>query len=147
MSNVDRIKKKVYRFLLAVVCAGLIWYNIKTFGDDAGNGIFASLDNLFFIAVCGIYLFFYYIGLGMVKFFIFLSDPNGYKDIRDTLEESTPDAGQFMLYTAQGLNEVDHSEYKLSQKEKARLNDALRTAELYKYSPEHRYLDQDSRKK
>ena len=83
----------------------------------------------------------------MVKFFIFLSDPKGYKDIRNTLEESTPDAGQFMLYTAKGLNEVDHSEYKLSQKEKARLNDALRTAELYKYSPEHRYLDQNSRKK
>ncbi len=140
MSDVDRIKKKVYRFLLAVVCAGLIWFFIKYLSDF-------GIISLFFIGVCGIYLFFYYIGLGIVKFFIFLSDPKGYKDIRDTLEESTPSAGQFMLYTAQGLNEVDHSKYKLSQKEKARLNDALRTAELYKYSPEHRYLDQDSRKK
>lgn len=147
MDNTERIKSKVGKFLLAVICAGLIWFNIKTFGSNSGGGPFAGLSNLFVIGVCGVYLFIYYIGLGMVKFFIFLSDPKGYKDIRDSLDESTPSTQQFMSYSMKGIEEVDHNEYKLSQKEKARLNDALRTAELYKYSPEHRYLDQNSFRK
>ena len=126
--------KELGKLIFAVIGVLFIRHSIDT-GEDW--------------AVSGLYLFylFYYFGTTLPKLLIFIFNPVGYiKNERKALNGMTPNFADFTKNSAMGsVSELDTSKDRLSIEEKHRLEDALRTAEMYKYSNTHRYFGKDKK--
>lgn len=129
------ILKGIGKFIFAVIGVLFIRHSIDT-GDD--------------LLFSGFFLFyeFYYIGITLPKFLMFIFDPVGYMKERKQLDEMTPGFTDFTLKSATGLIDGlgDQSD-RLTIQERHRLEDALRTIDLYQYSDEHKYLNKHNQKK
>jgi len=133
-NNTKDFEYEVGKFIVAVIGVFRVRESI-----DTGHGWLLSAVFLFYL--------FFYIGTTLPKILMFIFDPVNYiKSERKALNDMTPSFFEFTKNSAIGaVDELDTNKDRLTIEEKHRLEDALRTAEMYKYSNTHRYFGKDKK--
>ena len=133
-NSMSGFEYSVAKFIVAVIGVFRVRESI-----DTGHGWLLSAVFLFYL--------FYYIGTTLPKFLMFIFNPIGYiKNERKALNDMTPGFFEFTESSAiRAVDELDINEDKLTIEERHKLEDALRAAEMYKYSNTHRYFGKDKK--
>jgi hypothetical protein len=89
----------------------------------------------------------YVVSFVLLKLYAFFTNPKEYKRNKG-YKDDIPSLGQFIAGSVDGAirdsANTDRND-RLSADERSKLNDALRTAEMYKYSNTHRYFGKDKK--